>query len=206
MMEKPAETLTPVHALISKRWSPRAFADRAIEDDKLHSIFEAARWAPSSRNEQPWAFFVVTKSESESFELLLGTLMDSNRVWAQNAPALIMTLAHTVLEKDGKPNHLGFHDLGLATSNLVIQATALGLATHPMAGFHPEMARARFHVPEGWEPVSVIAVGYPGNADTLPESLRERESAPRRRKPLADFVFSESWGSPSPLVGTSKNK
>src|ERR1700674_4701804 len=122
--------------------------------------------------------------------------MSANRAWAQKAPVLILTLAHTQLEKDGTPNRLGLHDLGQATSNLVTQATSLGLSTHQMGGFNVEASRERFNVPAGWEPVSVIALGYPGDADTLPEPLREREMAQRQRKPLEQFVFTSTWGHP----------
>jgi nitroreductase len=200
-MEKPAETQTPIHELIGRRWSTRAFSDRPVEPDKLRSVLEAARWAPSSRNEQPWAYLLATREDPKNFEDMLGVLMDMNRAWAQKAPVLILTLAHTRLEKDGTPNHLGFHDLGQATSNLVTQATSLGLSTHQMGGFDIEAARERFGVPAGWEPVSVIALGYPGEAESLPESLREREKAQRHRKPLGEFVFSGSWGHPASITG-----
>jgi nitroreductase len=205
-MEKPADTKTPIHELIGRRWSSRAFSDRPVEPDNLRSILEAARWAPSSRNEQPWAYLLATRDDSKSFEDLAGVLMSANRAWAQNAPVLILTLAHTQLEKDATPNRLAFHDLGQATANLVVQATSLGLSTHQMGGFDVEAARQRFHVPAGWEPVSVIAIGYPGDADTLPEPFRERETAQRQRKPLGQFVFSGTWGNPAPIVHSIENK
>jgi nitroreductase len=193
-MKKPAETQTPIHDLIGQRWSPRAFSGQPVEPEKLRSVLEAARWAPSSLNEQPWAYLVATRDEPKAFEDLLGTLMDVNRMWAQKAPVLLLTMARTRLEKGGAPNRHAFHDLGQATANLVIQATALGLVTHQMAGFNVEATRELFSVPEGWEPVSVIALGYPGEAESLPEPLRERELAQRQRKPLGDFVFSGTWG------------
>ncbi len=205
-MEKPAETHTPIHELIGRRWSTRAFSDRPVEADKLRSVLEAARWAPSSRNEQPWAYLLATREDPKNFEDLVGLLVDSNRVWAQKAPVLILTLAHTQLEKDGSPNRLAFHDLGQATSNLVTQATALGLSTHQMGAFDVEAARKRFRVPSGWEPVSVIVLGYPGDANTLPDPYRERETAPRQRKPLEQFVFSGTWGQPAPITNSSGNK
>ena len=114
-----------------------------------------------------------------------------------------MTLAHTQFEKDGRPNRHAFYDLGQAAASLALQATALGLATHPMAGFNVEAARERFAVPEGWEPVSVIALGYPGDPDSLTEKLRQRETAQRRRKPLETFVFSDTWGHPAPIAGSA---
>lgn len=199
-MEKPAETQTPIHEIIGRRWSPRAFSDQPVAADKIRSVLEAARWAPSSRNEQPWAYFLATRDDPKNFQDMLGVLMDANRTWAQKAPVLILTLAHTQLEKDATPNRLGFHDLGQATSNLATQATSLGLSTHQMGGFDIEAAQERFRVPAGWEPVSVIALGYPGEPESLPEPFREREMAERRRKPLEDFVFSGSWGHPASIT------
>jgi nitroreductase len=205
-MEKIAETQTPIHELIGRRWSPRAFSERPVEPDKLRSVLEAARWAPSSRNEQPWAYLVATRADPESYEALLGVLVDFNRAWAQKAPVLILTLAHTQWAKESTPNRHGFYDLGQATSNLLIQATSLGLVTHQMAGFDVEAARERFRVPAGWEPVSVMALGYPGEVESLPDQLREREMEQRRRKPLEEFVFSGIWGHPAAIVDPSGNK
>jgi len=205
-MDKLAETQIPIHDLIRRRWSPRAFSEQLIEPDKLRSVLEAARWAPSSRNEQPWAYLLATRDNSEDYEALAGVLMDANRAWAGNAPVLILTVAHTRLEKDAQPNRHGFHDLGQATANLVFQATALGLATHQMGGFRADAARERFRIPDGWEPVSVIALGYPGDAESLPDPLREREGAQRRRKPLEEFVFSGIWGHPASILESSEKK
>ena len=204
-IEKPATTETPIHELIGKRWSSRAFSDQPVEASKIRSVLEAARWAPSSRNEQPWAFVIATRDDTKNFDVLASTLVESNRAWAQKAAVLIMTLAHTTFERDGSINRLGLHDLGLATSNLVTQATSVGLATHQMGAFDAEAARNLFHIPAGWEPVSVMAMGYPGEAENLPEAYRERELAPRRRKPLEEFVFTGTWGNPAPIL-TSKEK
>jgi nitroreductase len=201
-MEKLAETQVPVHELIRRRWSPRAFSELPVEPDKLLSVFEAARWAASASNEQPWAFLVAAQEDAKNYEDMLGVLVDFNRGWANKAPVLILTLAHTRFEKDGKPNRHAFYDLGQAAANLSIQATALGLTTHQMAGFNAEAARERFAVPEGWEPVSVIALGYAGDPDSLTEKLRQREIAPRQRKPLETFVFSGAWGHPASIPGS----
>ena len=196
-MEKPAETQAPIHELIRRRWSPRAFSDRPVEPDKLVSLFEAARWAASSSNEQPWAFVVATTADSTNYENMLSVLVDFNRGWANKAPVLILTLAHIQFEKDARPNRHAFYDLGQAAENLSLQATALGMATHPMAGFNVEAARERFAIPQGWEPVSVIALGYPGDPGALAEKLRQRELAQRQRKPVESFVFSGAWGHPA---------
>lgn len=199
-MEKIAETQVPIHELIRRRWSPRAFLDLPVEPDKLLSLLEAARWAASSNNEQPWAFIVATRDDTQTYERMLGVLVDFNRGWANKAPALILTLAHTQFEKDGRPNRHAFYDLGQAAAHLSLQATALGLTTHQMAGFNAQAARERFAVPEGWEPVSVIALGYAGDPESLTETLRQREIARRERKPLEKFVFGGAWGLPAPIV------
>jgi nitroreductase len=202
IMEKVAETQVPIHELIGRRWSPRAFSERPVEPDKLLSLFEAARWASSASNEQPWAFLVASQQDPKNFEALAGVLVEFNRSWASKAPVLILTLAHTQFEKDGRPNRHALYDLGQAAANLALQATALGLATHPMAGFNVEAARERFAVPEAWEPVSVIALGYPGDPDSLTEKLRMRETAQRHRKPLETFVFSGAWALPAPIASS----
>jgi nitroreductase len=199
-MEKLAETQVPIHELLRRRWSPRAFADTPVEPHKLLSLFEAGRWAASASNVQPWAFLVATQQEPQNFEALVGVLVEFNRAWASHAPVLILTLAHTQFEKDGRPNRHAFYDLGQAAANLSLQATSLGLVTHPMAGFDVEAARQRFAVPAGWEPVSMIAVGYPGDPNSLNEKLRQREVAQRQRKPLDNFVFSGAWGNPASIV------
>ena len=202
-MEKIAETQVPIHELMRRRWSPRAFSELPVEPHKLLSVFEAARWAASASNEQPWAFLVATQGDPKNYENMLGVLVDFNRGWANKAPVLILTVAHTQFEKDGKPNRHGFYDLGQAAANLALQATALGLTAHQMAGFSVEAARERFAVPEGWEPVSVIALGYPGDLDSLTDKLRQREIAQRHRKPLETFVFSGTWGHPAPIAGSA---
>lgn len=199
-MEKPAETDHPIHDLLRRRWSPRAFADRAIETEKLLRLLEAARWAPSSYNEQPWAFIVATKDQPEAFDRLAGCLVEFNARWARAAPMLALSVAKLQFERNGKPNRHAMHDVGLAAENLVLQATAEGLAVHQMAGFDVEKARRDLALPEGYEPVAMMAVGYPGPPDSLSDALRQRELAPRTRRPLAEFVFSGTWGQPPAWV------
>lgn len=203
-IEKTAETQAPIHELIRRRWSPRAFLDLPVEPDKLLSLFEAARWAASASNEQPWAFLVASQQDPKNYQDMLSVLVDFNRGWAVKAPVLILTLAHTVFQKDGKPNRYAFYDLGQAASHLTLQATALGLSTHQMAGFSVEAARERFGVPAGWEPASVIALGYAGDPESLNETLRQREVAQRQRKPLEAFVFSGTWGQAAPFASLTK--
>jgi len=205
-IEKTAETLVPIHELIGRRWSPRAFSERSVEPEKLLSLFEAARWAASSNNEQPWAFLVATREDRKNYEDMLGVLVEFNSAWANKAPVLILAFAHTQFEKDGRPNRHAFYDLGQAVANLSLQATALGLATHSMAGFNVEAARERFNVPMGWEPATLIALGYLGDPDSLADKLRQRELAQRQRKPVERFVFSGAWGIPAPIAISAEMK
>jgi nitroreductase len=188
-----AEVAAPLHDLLRRRRSPRAFAERPVEPEKLQSILEAARWAPSSANRQPWSFVVATKEQPAAYDALYHLLMEGNRRWAGAAPVLILSVAQGATD----PTALGyaFHDVGLATAHLLTQATALGLATHAMGGFDRAAAREVLALPEGHEPVAVIAVGYPGDPQALPDDLRARELAPRVRKPLHEFTFQGRWGS-----------
>jgi nitroreductase len=199
-MEKPAETQYPIHDLLKRRWSPRAFSDRPVEPDALRSLLEAARWAPSSNNAQPWSFIVATKDDPAEYDRLLSCLVEANSLWAQRAPVLMVSVARISFEDEGKPNRHAYHDVGQAVANLSVQATALGLVLHQMAGFHPEKVRELYGVPKEFEPVAAIALGYPGDSESLPERFKKREVAPRERKPLADFIFSVQWGKASPLV------
>jgi nitroreductase len=199
-MEKPAPTQYPIHELISRRWSPRAFADRPVEPSVLCSLFEAARWAASSSNEQPWHYLVASKADGAEFDRLLSCLMPGNVRWVKDAPVLMLSVARMTFEDDGKPNRHAFHDVGQAAANLAIQATALGLFIHQMAGFYPDKARAEFAIPADCEPVAAIAIGYPGDPERLPDDLKKREHNPRERKPISEFVFTRAWGHRSPIV------
>lgn len=198
-MEKPADTQYPIHDALRRRWSPRAFDDRPIEPEKLRSLFEAARWAPSSNNEQPWRFLVATKENATEYARLFDCLVEGNQKWAHRAPALLLSVAKLQFE-DGSTNRHALHDTGMATENLVLQATALGLVGHQMAGFRIDQARTDCKIPAGYEPVAIIAVGYPGDSAQLSERLRARETQPRVRKPLTAIVYSTTWEQPSTLL------
>jgi nitroreductase len=194
-MDKPAPTDHPIHDLLRRRWSPRAFADRPVDRDTLLRLLEAARWAPSSYNEQPWAFLLGTRDQPQEHARVLGCLVEFNQSWAAAAPVLLLTVAHRVLTGKDMENRHAWHDVGLAVGCLTMQATHEGLAVHQMAGIVPEKVRSAFDVPADWEPVSGVAIGYPGDPASLPEPLRQRELAARTRKPLSSFVFSGRWGS-----------
>jgi nitroreductase len=189
----------PIHPLLQERWSPRAFDPRPVEEAKLRSILEAARWAASGGNGQPWHFVVAVQERPEEYAKLASCLNPGNAEWAAGAPVLMLTVAK-MITSSGRPHRHAFHDVGLAVANLSFQATALGLYVHQMAGFSVEDARLLYGIPEEYEPVTMLALGYLGDPDTLPEQRRAQELAPRARKPLAEFVFGETWGRPSPLV------
>lgn len=191
--EKPAPASAPIHDLISHRWSPRAFEPRAIEPRTLRSLFEAARWAASASNAQPWSFLVAAKSDDENHQRMVDCLVPGNQTWAANAPVLAISVAHMKME-NGSPNSHAWHDVGQAAANLALEATSLGLQVHQMAGFSPEKAREHFSIPPDFEPVAALAIGYPGDPALLPQPFRDREIAPRKRKELSSFVFAGAWG------------
>jgi nitroreductase len=199
-MQKPAETEHPVHELIRERWSPRAFSARAVPAEVLRSLFEAARWAPSSNNEQPWAFLVATKDDTANHAKILSTLVEFNQNWARHAPVLLIAVSAMTFQRNGRPNRNAFYDTGAAVSQMTTEATARGLFVHQMAGFDPHKAIETFDIPTGWEPIAAISIGYPGDPDALPEALRERELAPRARKSLPEFVMSACWGHPASFL------
>lgn len=199
-MEKPANNDHPVHELLKRRWSPRAFGDKPVEREKLLSLLEAARWTASSFNEQPWRYIVATKDTNEEYDRLLGCLMEKNQQWAKNAPVLMISFAKQTFSRNNKPNRVALHDVGAAAAQLTAEATNQGLFVHQMAGIDQEKIRKTYQVPDDFEVVAGIAIGYPGNPDSLPEDFREGEMEPRERKPSKEFVFSGQWDRISPLV------
>jgi nitroreductase len=199
-MHKPATTDFPIHDLIRNRWSPRAFADKPVEPAILASLFEAARWAPSSSNEQPWAYLVATKDNQEDFAQMVSVLVEFNADWAKSAPVLALAVSHLKFQSNGNPNRNAFYDTGAATMLFSIEATARGLFVHQMAGFDPAKAKQVFEIPADWEPIAAFAIGNPGETDSLSQKLQDREVAPRTRKPLAEFVMSGRWGHTSRIV------
>lgn len=200
-MEKPARTDQPIVDLLARRWSPRAFSDRPVEPEKVRRLFEAARWAASSYNEQPWRFIIAAKDQPEAFQKVLSCLAEANRAWARNAPLIGLTLASKTFSRNGKPNRVNIHDIGLAMGNLTVQATAMDLFVHQMAGIEMGRIPSVFDVPDDFEPATGFAIGYAGDPQTLPEAwMRESELAPRERKPLNEIVFGGKFGEPSPLV------
>jgi nitroreductase len=193
-MQKSAQNDFPVHELIRERWSPRSFADEPVPQNVLRSLFEAARWAASSYNDQPWSYLVATRDDGANHSKMLSVLMDMNAAWAKQAPVLVISVARQNFKHNGTRNRVALHDLGAANAQLTFEATSRGLVVHQMGGFHQDKARELFGIPDGWEPVSAMAIGYPGDPEALPEQLRTPEKAPRTRKPLSEFVMSGHWG------------
>lgn len=198
-MEKPADAQHPIHDLLARRWSPRAFADRPVAPDVLRSLWEAARWAASSANQQPWSFIVATKDDPQEFGRMRGCLVEGNQVWAKQAPVLMVSVA-AKFDRDNDPNPHAWYDVGQAVADLSVQATALGLFVHQMAGILPDKIRELYQIPDSHEPVTGIALGYPGTPEQLSDKLRQREIAPRTRKPIEEFIFAGRWGQKSKLA------
>lgn len=174
---------TKVHELIRARWSPRAVSSKPVEREKLLAILEAARWAPSSYNEQPWRFVVATSEDSEGLKVAQSVLVKGN-AWAREAPVLICVVAKMTFSHNDKPNAHAWHDTGAASENMFLEAFHQGLVMHQMAGFYADKAREVFQIPDGFEPVAMVAVGYydgPQNAE-------------RVRKPLEEIVFRNRFG------------
>jgi len=199
-IEKPADTHHPIHSYLQHRWSPRAFDERSVDPATLRSLFEAARWSASGGNRQPWFFVVATKDDPEAYARLLGILNEKNALWARRAPVLMLVVAQLYPGPDGQPSLRSLYEVGLAVGNLTTQASAHGLAVHQMGGFDAAKAREDLRIPEAYEPVAAIALGYAGDPQTLPDDLRERELAPRARKPLGEFVFDGEWDRPLPQL------
>lgn len=202
MSQKSASTDHPIHPLLAERWSPYAFDDRPVPAADLCSLFEAARWAPSSYNEQPWRYIVATKDDPEQFQRLLSCLLEGNQLWAKSVPVLALGVVSLKFAHNAKDNRAAVHDLGLAAGNLVLEAISRGLFVHQMIGILPEKAREVYAIPDGFEAWTGLAVGYKADPANLPGPLKERDLTPRQRKPLHQFVFSGSWGEPSPFAPT----
>jgi nitroreductase len=197
-MQKPAITDTPVHDLIAQRWSPRAYdASKPVTQAQIMSLLEAARWAPSCFGDQPWRFVVCDKtSNPQAWQAAFDALVPANQTWAVNAPVLMLICADSLFSHNQKANRWGAYDTGAATENLCLQATALGLVTHQMGGFDGAKARAALGVPEQYEMMAMLSVGYQASTEILPDDLKERELAPRKRKALGELFFNGVWDKP----------
>jgi nitroreductase len=195
---KKAPEVEGVLHIFHTRWSPRSFTDRAVSPDDLAKVFEAARWAASSYNEQPWRYLVGLRG-SDTYKKIFDSLMPPNQQWATPVPVLILGAAKMKFTNNGSPNRVALYDLGAASSYLTLQASALGLAAHQMGGFDGNAARKAFAVPDEYDFGAVIALGYQGEPDALTnDKLRSQEVAPRGRKEFNEFVFS-AWDTPAEI-------
>ncbi len=190
----------PDHAIlqpICERWSPYRFEPRVVEDDKIVTCLEAARWAASSYNDQPWSWIVARRQDSSAFETMVACLLEANQSWAKNAGVLMISVTRTTFRANQKPNRVSLHDLGAASAHMALQATALGLQIHQMAGLNLSLSRQTYAIPDGHEPQTAIAIGYPDHSEPTTDAARQlhsRESAPRKRLSLAEQTFSNKWG------------
>ena len=200
MTNKTAATDYPILPVLAKRWSPYGFAARPVAEADLRSLFEAARWAASSYNEQPWSYLLATKEDPAEFARLLSCLVEANQAWAKAAPVLVLGVVSLRFAKNSKDNRVAVHDLGLASANLVVEATSRHLSVHQMIGILPGRARELYQIPEHSEAWTAIAIGYAADPARLPDALKERDFATRQRKPLNEFVFTGQCGRPAPLA------
>lgn len=195
-MNKNAVTSYPIHSLIRRRWSPRSFEDRSVERIKLIQILEAARWAPSWRNDQPWRFIVATKEDPEEYRRLFDCLTPGNQRWACLAPVLMIAAAKREYDHNPQRNSVTLYDTGQAVAQLTVEALSHGLYVHQMGGIHPERIRETYGIPATYQPVAALALGYMGQPTELPSDLQQKEEAPRTRLPLCEIAFSGFWGLP----------
>lgn len=200
-MNRRATTDHPIHELLATRYSPYGFSDRAVPAADLRALFEAARWAPSCFNEQPWRYIVATRDRATEFARVLACLVEGNQGWARRAGVLALGLVSLRFERNGKPNDSARHDLGIASAQLTLEATARGLHVHQMRGILPERAREEFSIPDGFEAVTGLAIGYAADPASLDEKLRARDTAPRERRPQRSFVFAGTFGRAADLGG-----
>lgn len=198
MIEKKALTEKPVDPLIAKRWSGRAYnPQRPVSEEQLISLLEAARWSPSCYGDQPWRFIVCKRdTDPQPWGLALQCLSEGNRQWAGNSVLFILVFADTIFLRNGKANRWAEYDTGAAAMSVCLQACSLGLMAHQMGGFDADQIQSSFMVPERYSAMAVIAIGYQLDRSELPETLAERELAPRNRRPLGDMFYSGSWGRP----------
>lgn len=196
MQERPAVTTVPIHDLLARRWSPRAYdASKPVNRAQITALLEAGRWAPSCNGDEPWRYLVWDRSrDAQSWQQAFDCLSESNQKWVKNVPLLMLSCAGSMFGHNGKPNRWTQHDTGMASLSITLQAVALGLVAHQMGGFDAEKARAAFGIPAEFTPMAMIAIGYQAEPETLDEETMKKELAPRARKPLVGRFFEGTWG------------
>jgi nitroreductase len=198
-MNKKAITSHPINHLAANRWSPRSFLDKPVENEKLISMFEAARWSPSGGNEQPWRF-IIGQNHDETWQKIFSSLDNGNQEWNEHVPVLILAVGYKISSWDGNVSGYFQYDTGQAVAHLSIEAANLGLHVHQMGGFSSDKVMELFEIPDTCQPLTVISVGYLGDAEMLPEKLRQRELQERKRKDLSEILFSGKFGEPAQLI------
>jgi nitroreductase len=190
--------INKISSIIYHRKSSKSYTEhQQIPEEDLLSFFEAARWAPSSGNRQPWRYLLFTETNIDQLSKMRSCLIDDNQIWANSAPVLILSCTQTINEA-GKTNRMAMHDVGLANQNLLLQICSLGYNCRPMGGFDKEKAKSLFNIPESIQPVIVIAVGFPGKLSSQPEAIREEERKPRTRNEITTWVYQSQWGTQLP--------
>ncbi|MBX9675591.1 MAG: nitroreductase family protein [Methylotenera sp.] len=197
-MKNPAVTQVKINETIANRWSGRAYdATKPVSKAQIFSLCEAARWAPSCFGDEPWRFMVWDKnSNADAWQKAFDCLVPGNQEWVKNAPVLLLVCADTLFGHNQKPNRWAQYDTGAAAENLCLQATDLGLMAHQMGGFNADAARSTFAIPEQFALMTMVAIGYAGDANQLSDDLKARELAARKRKPVADLFFDSAWNHP----------
>ena len=183
--------------IIQERWSPVAFSSSKVEEFKIKAMFEAAGYAPSCNNEQPWLFVYTTQDEKEAFNDYMGFLAEGNKLWAKNAYALAISMARTKFSYNDKPNRFAFYDTGMAVTNLLLQAQTLDIFVHQMGGYSIEKVKEYFSLGDGIEPIAMMAIGYLGDGSDLSPELLKRDEKRRPRKSVSEFVFKNSLSQPA---------
>ena len=198
-MRKTAAADHPIQNTLAVRWSPYVFSEQPVSEADLRSLFEAARWAPSSYNEQPWRFIVGRRGQGDVHQRILGCLVEANQKWAQKAPVLVLGTVVREFVRNGNANKAAEHDLGLAVGNLLLEATARSLHVHQMIGLDPEAARSAFSIPMNAEALTAIAIGHADRTGGGDPTLAERDTKPRDRRPISEFVFGDRFGESAKL-------
>lgn len=196
-MDKPAITTHHIHPIIKQRWSPRSLSPQSLDKDKLQRIFEAARWAPSGFNEQPWRFIVGIRGDA-TWQKMYDALVEFNQIWAKNAPVLVVNLGKKTISKNGQANASFQYDVGQSIAYITFQAAAEGLVVHQMGGFNREALKKAFDVPDDYAVLTVCSIATQDSPDKLPPNFEEMERAPRQRRPLEELVYTEAFGKPWP--------
>ena len=198
MADKPAITRTPIHDLLARRWSGRAYdAHKRVSRGQLLALLEAARWAPSCFGDQPWRYLVWDRyRDPVTWQKAFECLGVWNQNWVKNAPLLMLATSDSVFQKNAKPNRWGQYDTGASSENICLQATALGLMAHQMGGFDVDKTRKTFNIPDAYTPMAMIAVGYQTAPDILNDELKQQELAARERHPLGERFFEGAWKVP----------